>query len=265
LSKQRLGLIGYGAIGQQIVSRMRDEGRLDELVAILVRPTAIIEDTSLPFCSSLDEFLKLRPEMVMEAAGHQAVTEMGPALLKAGVDFAISSIGALAHDECFAAMAVASRNGGRLLLTAGAMAGFDGLVAASIAGIDAVCYTSAKPPKAWLGTPAEQAIDLDHTEDEIVFFDGSARNAAVNYPKNANISAAVAFAGIGLERTRVKLVSSRLLEHPKGIVEASGEFGTFRFEVFAYAFPENPKSSILTAFALLQTARYGIGIPFDPS
>ena len=122
-------------------------------------------------------------------------------------------------------------------------------------------YTSYKPPHAWRGTPAEAGIDLDHAEDEVVFFSGTARQAASDYPQNANVSAAVAIAGLGFEDTEVRLVSSRRVDDPLGVIEAQGVFGTFRFEILALASPRNPKTSVLTAYSLLETARVGIGIP----
>jgi len=68
-------------------------------------------------------------------------------------------------------------------------------------------------------------------------------------------------AGLGLDETRVRLISSRKVDDPLGVIEASGAFGEFRFECLAKASPSNPKTSAITADSLLQCARLGIGIP----
>jgi aspartate dehydrogenase len=51
------------------------------------------------------------------------------------------------------------------------------------------------------------------------------------------------------------MVSDPGLSGPLGIVEAEGDFGTFRFEVLAYASPRNPKTSLLTAHSMLAALR----------
>lgn len=261
-SKPRIGLIGYGAIGRAIVAQLRAEGASDQIAAVLVRRAP--EEQGLPLCLDLDAFLAHRPDVVIEAAGHEAVAAHGEAVLRAGRKLVICSVGALADTPLLEALRrAAGQGGGAVIIPAGAIAGLDGLSAARLAGLDSVTYTSYKPPHAWVGTQAEQLLALDSVTDDAVFFEGSAREAATHYPRNANVSAAIALAGIGFERTRVRLVASRRWNDPMGLIEAEGEFGTFRFEILAHAFPENPKTSMLTAYSLLQCARLGGGISLE--
>lgn len=249
-----IGLIGYGAIGEEIAGALDRLGESDRIAAVLVRagrdaPRAVHDAAAL---------IAARPGCVIECAGHQAVRDYVPDLLAAGIDCVISSVGVLADPAVAAQLAAAEKaGGGRLLLPAGAIAGLDGLVAAALAGIDRVTYTSYKPPHAWRGTAAEQAVDLDAPASEQVFFEGSARDAAAAYPKNANVSVAIGLAGIGIDRTQVRLVSSREVDDPLGVIEAEGAFGRFRFEILALASPSNPKTSALTGYSLLQCARLG--------
>ena len=256
----RLGLIGHGAIGRAIVERLDAEDALASLAGVLVRSDPAT-DPGVPVFRALDALLAARPEIVIEAAGHDAVAALGPAILERGADLVIAAVGALADSRVAERLEAAQSGGGRVIVPPGAIAGLDGLVAARTAGLSRVLYTSFKPPHAWRGTPAERAIDLDHAEEEVVFFTGSARAAASLYPQNANVAAAVAIAGLGFEDTEVRLVSSRRLADPLGVIEAEGVFGTFRFEILALASPTNPKTSALTAYSLLETARRGIGIP----
>ena len=98
----------------------------------------------------------------------------------------------------------------------------------------------------------------------MVFFTGSAREAALHYPQNANVGAAVSIAGLGLDETRVRLISSRKVDDPLGVIEAAGAFGEFRFECLAKASPSNPKTSAITADSLLAMRAIGgrdTGVP----
>jgi len=253
----RIGLIGHGAIGHEITSALETLGETSRLSGVLVRPRRIAP------CAVHDvaALIESRPDMVLECAGHGAVVEFVPVLLMAGIDVVISSIGALADEALADTIVRAERGGGRALLPSGAIAGLDGLVAARLAGIDRLTYISYKPPHAWRGTPAEESIDLEHEEPEVVFFEGSAREAALLYPKNANVAVAVALCGLGLEATQVQLVSSRKVTDPLGRIQAEGAFGHFDFEIFARASASNPKTSALTAYSLLQCARIGGALP----
>jgi len=258
MTVRRIALIGHGAIGTEITTTLQRLDEIDTLVATLVRPgrnaPVAVHDVAA--------LIATRPDVVIECAGHQAVREAIPACLAAGIDCIVSSIGVLADADFAARLAEAeAAGGGRLLLPAGAVAGLDGLVAAALAGIDRVTYISYKPPHAWRNTPAEQAIDLNHATPEIVFFEGSARDAARLYPKNANVSVAVGLAGIGIDATRVRLVSSHTVGDPLGVIEAVGAFGRFRFEILALASPSNPKTSTLTGYSLLQCARLDCAWP----
>lgn len=254
----KLGLIGFGAIGEEIFVALEHLGERRRLVATLVRPGRVAPHG----VAVIDGLIAADPDVVIECAGHEAARAHIPVLLGAGIDCILSSAGVLADaDFARAARDAERRGGGRLLLPAGAVAGLDGLAAAAIAGIDQVTYSSYKPPHAWRGTPAEMIVDLDDPAEELLFFEGTAREAAAHYPKNANVSVAVGLAGIGIDRTRVRLIASRKVTDPLGVIEADGAFGRFRFDILALASRTNPKTSTLTAYSLLQCARLGTGWP----
>lgn len=248
-------LIGYGAIAEEIV---RCLGTLDELPAlagVLVRRERQAQVAGgFAVVSDIDALMALRPEVVAECAGHGAVGEFGARVLERGAHLLCASVGALAAPGLAARLAGAAVAGAQILIPSGAIAGVDGLLAARSAGLQRVTYTSIKPPAAWAGMPADRRE---------VFFEGSAREAALRYPQNANVGATVAFAGLGLDRTSVRLVSDPAASGPLGIIEAEGDFGRMRFEILAYA-SRNPKTSTLTAHSMVMALREGMAFALPP-
>jgi aspartate dehydrogenase len=198
--------------------------------------------------------LALTPALVVECAGQDAVRSYAPEVLGSGTCLMIISTGALAEPDFLEHLVEVSAPPAQLLVPAGAIAGLDGLGALKLAGLNKVAYTSTKPPIAWRGTPAEQILDLDALESPTVFFEGSAREAALKYPKNANLAATVALAGLGFERTMVRLVADPSALGNTGIVEVESEIGSMSV-VMAGRASGNPKTSASTAYSLLYEIR----------
>jgi aspartate dehydrogenase len=259
LWKKRIGVVGYGAITEEIVSTLEAQGALGEIAAVLVRPAHLVAARSvargrLRVVDAFESVLHEQVDVIVEAAGHAALAEHAPRALASGIDVIVASVGALA-DAALARSCAATGARASLWIPSGAVAGIDGLLAARTAGLERVRYTSVKPLAAWNGTPAERLLSGHATRERTVFFDGTAREAARDYPKNANVGATVAFAGIGLDRTRVKLVCDPAASAPLGVIEAEGSFGSFRFDILAHASPRNPKTSLLTAHSLVAAWR----------
>jgi aspartate dehydrogenase len=198
------------------------------------------------------ELLEDPPDAVAEAAGHEAVRRYGPPILDFGIDlFAVSS-GALADDAlCARLEAGALASGARLFVPAGAIAGIDGLCALRHAGLSEVLYVSTKPPSAWKDTPADGLFDLDALAEPTTIFRGTAREAARAFPKNANLAATVALAGIGFERTEVRLVADPSAHGNSGRIEARSAAGDLLVEMRGPA-SANPKTSASTAYSLVR-------------
>ena len=119
------------------------------------------------------------------------------------------------------------------------------------AGLLSVTYVSAKPPSAWRGTPAEDVLDLENLARRTIFFSGSSEVAALNYPKNANLAATIAMAGIGFERTQVQLVADPGLTKNVGTILAVSEASVLELSLTSEASPSNPKTSVITAMSVL--------------
>lgn len=246
----RIGLIGYGGIGRSIVEALSTcSGVPFSIVAMLCRTAP--DDPPGPVVSTVEALLAEAPDVIVECAGHGAVIAYAEATLSAGVRTMIVSIGALADPVLLARLSRAARRGGtRLILAAGAMAGIEALAAARIGGLDRVRYTGRKPPHAWLGTPAEDLVDLTALVAPATFYAGNARNAAQLYPKNSNVAATVALAGIGFDRTEVDLVADPGISVNVHELEFAGADGSFRVSIAGKPSLANPKTSALTAHSV---------------
>lgn len=228
---------------------------------VLVRPSrraetrADLPDEIAVLTSAVDA-LRLDPDLIVECAGQGAVADYGEEVLSAGCDFMVIAVGALADDSLCERLSDAARGtGAQMTLPAGAIAGIDGLAALKLGGLDEVRYISTKPPVAWMGTPAEDDFDLDGMTERTVIFRGSAREAAQRFPKNANIAAIVAMAGIGLDSTAVDLVADPAITDNIGRIEAEGRYGRLTVDMSGHAAPGNPKTSACTALSIVNAIR----------
>ena len=255
---RRVGLIGFGAIGQTVTRGWgRRPVRDHAIAAVLARAHQLEAARSqlgagVAVTASLAEFLAADLDLAVEAAGQAALAELGPRILGAGVDLMALSVGCLARADVFDALSnAAAAAGARILVPVGAIAGLDGLLALRRAGLRKVLYSSTKPPTSWKGTPAEARVDLDALESPAVVFEGTAREAATAFPKNANLAAAVALAGLGFDDTRVVLIADPHSQDNVGRIEAEGTDSRLSVTVAGRSEPSNPKSSRITGLSIL--------------
>lgn len=248
-SIQHVGLIGRGAIARTVMASVDGDARV-RIAGVVVRSGRSDDSgiSGVPSVVDLDE----RITLVVEAAGAGAVAEHGVAVLRSGRDFAIASTAALVDDGLLHALQAAAREtGSKLYAISGAIGGLDALGASRAAELSAVRYTGRKPPRAWLGTPAAERVDLARLKGPTTVFEGTARVAVKLYPQNANVAATIALAGLGFDRTGVTLVADPGIERNVHRVEAESNAGTIRFEVEARSIPSNPKTSAMAAYSIV--------------
>ena len=249
----KIGIIGEGAIGGYVREQILKRGH--EVRAVLLRPELLegreTEKNGAALVSSAAD-LPADIEHMVDCAGHLALKLHGPEILRRGIDLTTVSIGGLADEGLYRALEQAAAVGGsQLHLVSGAIGALDALRAARVGNLQRVSYIGRKPPRSWQGSPADSKLDLDGLTAAAVHFDGSARDAAIEYPKNANVAAAVALAGLGFERTHVQLVADPDVSENIHQIEASGDFGQFSFEIRGNALPDNPRSSALAAMSVI--------------
>jgi aspartate dehydrogenase len=249
-------LIGYGAIGQALCRRLKGN-RLVNVSHVVVREQRVADvQAALNAAGSTTQAVAAVPrsaKLVLECAGHQALTTHVLDALQAGCECAVMSVGALSERGLPERLAEAAQIGNtQVHLLAGAIGGIDALAAARQAGLVEVTYTGRKPPQGWKGSAAESVVNLATLTEATVIFEGTAREAAQTYPKNANVAATVSLAGLGLDATRVRLMADPAVTDNIHEIQARGEFGEMQVTMRGKPLAENPKTSALTVLSALR-------------
>lgn len=257
----RIALIGCGAIGVAALELLQADVDL-RVTAIVVsaagaeRASAVAQRLA-PGARVLTTVPVDDVDLVVEAAGHSAIAQHVLPALQRGMPCIVASVGALASDGMPDRLEAAARQGAtQVQLVSGGIGAIDALAAARIGGLDFVRYIGRKAPQAWKGTPAEHAFELDALLQPTVIFEGSAREAATLYPKNANVAATVSLAGLGLDATQVRLIADPDARDNIHTVEARGGFGSLELTLQNKPLASNPKSSALTVYSLVRAIRH---------
>ncbi|WP_420104334.1 aspartate dehydrogenase domain-containing protein [Bosea sp. (in: a-proteobacteria)] len=199
MNYQRVGIIGAGVIGNAIFDAIVaqnlaavDYVLVDERFAPPADATRLREYLT----TDVRRALTAPTDLVIEAAHPDVVAGLGAELLAKG-DLCAFSSSALADESVEAAVRRAAATAGtRLLVPHGAVLALDGLSDGRDA-IDKVIVTTTK-------NGASLGAD---TSARGVLFEGATRDACVRFPRNVNVHAALAIAGIGFDRTRSIVVA----------------------------------------------------------
>lgn len=253
-----VGIVGCGAIGKALLKAF-DAGTLGVNVAGVVSRT---EASARDFLSTLGKpvpyldraSLIARSDLVVEAAGQGVVADLARVVFAARKDLLVISAGALLdHPEI---IEQARATGCKLFVPSGAIAGLDGIKSAAIGQIIHSTITTRKPPEGLEGAPylVERGVSLRGLSEERELFSGTAREACRGFPANVNVSAAVSLAGIGPDRTRIRILAVPGLKRNCHDVEVEGEFG--RLLVHVENVPsENPRTGRLTVLSIIRSIR----------
>lgn len=252
----RLVLIGWGAINSRVSELLNRRGCPVEIVGVAKRGTPRATyplPLGAKLLSSERDMSALKPDLVIEAAGRAAVAQWAPVALAAAPAVIISSTSAFCDPELLASLTNAAKcHGSRIVLPSGAIGGMDALGGLAVLGLNDVLHQIIKPPQAWKSTQAEALVDLDRLTERTIFFSGSARDAAVSYPRSANATVVTALAGIGLDRTRVEMIADPGASMNEHTISAHGAFGRMQIVLQNAPLLVNPKSSELAASSLVR-------------
>jgi aspartate dehydrogenase len=262
----KVAFLGGGVIARLALERIADLGDFVP-VAILgrngrSRAADLAAQYGLPYLVDRAALLAMKPDVVVEAASHEAVREHVPPLLEAGVSVIVLSGGAL-HDDALRERVerLAAQHRAFLQVPSGGIGGLDALKAVVAAGCAEgemqVEIAVTKPPAAWkdIAYVERLGVDLDRLEGPRTLFDGSAREGVPHFPQNVNIAAVLSMAGIGFDRTRLKVVADPALKLNTHFITVRGRTGTISLKFESVPFPDNPKTAMLACYSALAALR----------
>lgn len=204
----RLAGIVAEAVVKGILPEYELVGVYSRTVAKAERLAERIEEIgkSCTVCTTADELLALKPDILVETASPAALREFAIPALKNGTSIVTLSIGALADEAFYQEVCKTAReNGTRIYLASGATGGFDVLRTATLMGNVTACFFNEKGPDALKGTPVyEEAMQIERKE----VFSGNAVEAIRLFPTKVNVTVAASRASVGPEAMKVTILSS---------------------------------------------------------
>ena len=258
-----IGVIGCGSMGAELARAIGPNGISGARVAALLdqepeRGKALAASLDPPPESYTDASAFLAHDgldIIVECASQAVVRELGVAILNSGRSLLLMSSGALMDSELLDALKTASQTfGGQIIVPSGAVGGIDALRAVQ-ADLESVTIVSTKRPEALRGAPGFAAYEDLEILEPVTLFEGSAADAVKLFPANVNVAATVSLAGIGPQRTSVRVVADPAAPGNVHEIRATGGFGEFLFKLVNRPHPQNPKTSHLAVLAAIESLR----------
>ncbi|MCX7698400.1 MAG: aspartate dehydrogenase [Candidatus Goldbacteria bacterium] len=253
---KKIGIIGCGNIGTEI-ARAVDKGNIN------VEISGCYDISKQKYEQMLKKLKNIRPEfmqledvikscdLAIECATKEAVRNIFEIAIKYYRDIIFLSAGGVL--DCQDLIEEAKTKMINIYIPSGAVVGIDGLDAAKYLGIKQVTLITRKPPEAFKGNKylQQKNIDPNKINVETVVFDGTAKEAINDFPANINVAATLSIAGIGPEKTKVKIIIDPFIKTNIHEIIVEGDFGRFRTITENLPSPENPKTSYLTSLSTI--------------
>lgn len=249
---------GLGAIGMQL-ARALDRG-VDglRLVAVSARDQERARANVAGFAAP-PEVVGLgdlaRADVVVEAAPASVFEQIAIPALEKGRIFIPSSVGALLPRMHLVELARA--HGARIVVPTGALLGLDAVRGCAEGEVSSVTIESRKNPRGWVGAPylLQHNIDVAAMNAPTVIFEGNAYDAAAGFPANVNVAAALALAGIGPERTTVRLWADPGVDRNIHTIKVEAAAARLTMTVENVPSESNPRTGKLTPLSVLACLR----------
>lgn len=229
-------VVGAGAIGREVARALRQ----GQVPGVTLTSVLRSDSTAEQVVSAIEGC-----DVVVEASTVEAAETLIPQTTRSGKAIVLCSCGVLARydspDELLGA------GPGRVLIPSGALGGFDVLAAAVRAGAaDAhLSHTTIKHPSA-LG------VEEELTTARVVFR-GTAREAALKYPRTSNSSVALAVATLGLDRVDALVIADPSIERTRHLVVWDSPVGRYEL-TFANSVESTSggRTSVITAWSVIE-------------
>lgn len=252
----KLGIAGLGAIGLKVAKAV-DRGDLPglRLTAVSARDLdgarqKVSEFSTVPDVVDANELASLA-DVIVECAPSSAFLDVAEPAIALGRTFMPLSVGALlGHMDL---VEKAKETGAKIVVPTGALIGLDTVRAMAVGEISKVMLQTRKPPGGLAGAPhlVKNNIDVHSFTEAQCVFKGTAREAALGFPANVNVAAALALAGVGPERTMVEVWADPEIKRNRQTVTIESDSGDATMTINNIPSDENPKTGRITANSVI--------------
>lgn len=253
-----VAIAGLGAIGLDVARRL-DQGipgltliaaaaqnhqKAQANLANFAHPPKLVD---LPALAEADIVLECAPAAIFEQIALPAID--------AARIFIPSSVGALLPRMHLVERARAT--GARIIVPTGALLGLDAVRAAAEGTVHSVTIETRKPPSGLVGAPYldKNNIDVLSITTPTVIFEGNAYDAAAGFPANVNVAAALALAGIGPDRTMVRIWADPTATRNLHTITVKSEAADFTMSIAGVPTEANPRTGKLTPLSVITCLR----------
>jgi aspartate dehydrogenase len=261
--KLKIGIVGCGAIGSSLAKAVaRDFRRQAELVALYDIDdqksralSRLVSKKRNLAAKNLAQLIR-KAELVIEAASARSSWEIARKVLARKRSIMIMSVGGIAtYLEKITALA--KRYKVKVYIPSGAISGIDALKAARLGKIKKVTLTTRKNPVSFKGVKyiESKRIRLDKIRQDKVLFSGPALEAVKYFPQNINVAAVLSLAGIGAQKTQVRIVASPRVKKNIHEIEIESEAARIFTRSENILHPQNPKTSYLAVLSAIATLK----------
>ncbi len=243
-----LGIIGCGAIGTDLALAADKIKEIEKIYLYDIK-----EKASKDLCKKIKkaEIKRVKDflpfvDVVFEGASQQAVQKYAEEVLNAGKDLILMSVGSLIEESFRNKLKNKARvKKCKIYIPSGAICGIDGVLSASIGGLDDVTLVTTKPPESFGKSYITRTV----------LFKGDARDAVKKFPANINVAASLSLAGKGFNLTNVQIVADPVVSRISHKILAHGKFGRLRVELENMPNPNNPGSSYMASLSAIATLK----------
>jgi len=235
---KKVGIIGCGAIGTLLAEAVEtgivkcdalilydyNGEKAEKLQKSLTVPTRIVRN--------VDEMIKLKPHVIVEAASQQAAKEYANRISAERIDLIVMSVGALLDLNV---------KDSRIHVPSGAIGGLDAIGSVALAGIDEIVLISRKNPK---------ALGVDGTHEKLVY-EGNAQEAVRLFPREMNVAATLALT-VSPQEVKVRVISDPKADRNVHEIKVKWKHGDMFLKFENDPHPENPGTSALAAWSAIK-------------
>ncbi|MBL7026768.1 MAG: DUF108 domain-containing protein [Candidatus Marinimicrobia bacterium] len=243
---KNIGLAGFGFIGSFLYDRLKDnkEISVQAVWEPIPQKTKFLDRQIV--CKDLEDLGSRPLDLIVEVAHADVVKALLP-FIKSDADLMLASMTCLSDPDIRNRIEQdAVHYGRKIFLPHGAVLGLDGLRDGRSL-LDSVSITTTKHPQS-LGITDSQIIKPE------VLFEGSTLDACNKFPRNVNVHAAIALAGLGFEATRSVIIADPNTNKMHHRIEVHGRGLNWNLEIESFSAgevtgsytPESLYQSLLT-------------------